>query len=582
MPATLAALESALATGTEAEWLAQLSDEAVREQVQRALQADRKLWTQYPDSLGSCLLARTFGVKALTSLHRAWAKELAARGRPWIRPLRQLPVEVLPLAELESARGLSFGGLRVPLFVTDDELLLTAHPRESGRKKERVRWHWTEGRAHVEPEPPGEAAAKYPQFVSDGWGPMYLIRAEGAPRVALPCPDGGSASVQWSADSSRLIVYGTHDEYAGGFVYVVHPGTLAVERALEVDSPVSSVVDGGGQMVLSTSRSGILGWVDGRKHVLPIGEYEIAVSPSGKYVATFAGVLKIWSLAELVRHEAPPPEPGFPPCFDAGGDRLLCGRELLDGRSGRRVARLNPELGYYLEGGPPQPWLHLGTRVLICTHGGLQLWDARRGKPLETTEPLGFPHWYTLAYDREGSRLAALQQGKKPVALHELPHGRLVRTVIFELAGQALGMADDGSMLAVQRGGRVEVRTVDGALVRRCGQVIQGARERRSYDPPPRFSRDGRRIAARVGDQAWRIWTLASGEEERVADELEDVADFAAPRPAGWKLEGGKFSVFTHEASGTTIALPVRGKWQFNPADPRICICNELLVVLEG
>ncbi|MFY0533122.1 hypothetical protein [Nannocystis pusilla] len=89
MPATLAALESALATGTEAEWLAQLSDEKVREQVQRALQADRKLWTQYPDSLGSCLLARTFGVEALASLHRAWSEELAERGRPWIRPLRQ-------------------------------------------------------------------------------------------------------------------------------------------------------------------------------------------------------------------------------------------------------------------------------------------------------------------------------------------------------------------------------------------------------------------------------------------------------------------------------------------------------------
>ncbi|MCY0992010.1 hypothetical protein OV203_33035 [Nannocystis sp. ILAH1] len=585
MPATLAALESALATGTEAEWLAQLSDETVREQVQRALQADRKLWTQYPDSLGSCLLARTFGVKALASLHRGWAKELAARGRPWIRPLRQLPVVVLPLAELESAKGLSFGGLQVPRFETDDVLLLTAQQRGSGRK-ERVRWHWAEGRARVEPEPPrDEAAAKYPQFVSDGWGPMYMIRAEGAPRVALPCPEEGSASVRWSADGSRLIVYGTHDEYAGGFVYVVHPETLAVERRLEVDSPVSSVADGGGQMVVSTSRSGMLGWVDGRKHVLPIFAYEFALSPSGKYVVTFAGALKIWSLAELVRHEAPPPEPGFPPCFDPDGERLLCDRELLDGRTGKRIARLNPEFGYYLEGGPPQPSLHLGTRVLICTHGGLQLWDARRGKPLESTEPLGFPHWYTLAYDREGSRLAALQQGKKTVALHELPHGRLVRTLTFELGGSALGMAEDGSMLAVQRGGRVEVRTQDGALVRLCGEATGESPKPRSYDPPPRFSRDGRRVAARVGD-GWRIWTLAGGEEERVedgaGDGLADVADFAAPRPPGWKLAIGRSSVFTHEASGTTIALPVGGGWQFNPADPRICICNELLVILEG
>ncbi|WP_434426477.1 WD40 repeat domain-containing protein [Nannocystis pusilla] len=592
MPATLAALESALATGAEAEWLAQLSDEEVREQVQRALQADRKLWTQYPDSLGSCLLARTFGVKALASLHRAWSEELAGRGRPWIRPLRQLPVEVLPLAELESAQGLSLGGLHVPRFVTDDELLLTArryHPtaqQPEPRRKERLRWRWAEGRASVEPEPPGdEAAAKYPQFVSDGWGPTYLIRAEGAPRVALPCPDEGSAFARWSADGSRLIVYGTHDEYAGGFVYVVHPETLAVERKLEVDSPVSRVADGGGQMVVSTSRSGTVGWVDGRKHVLPIFGYEFALSPSGKYVATFAGALKIWSLAELVRHEAQPPEPGFPPRFDPSGDRLLCDRELLDGRTGQRIARLKPELGPYLEGGPPQPWLYFGTRVLICTHGGLQLWDARSGKPLKLKTRLGFSQRDTLAFDREGSRLAALVDGQNGVTLHELPHGRLVRTLGFELAGATLGMAEDGSMLVVQQGAQVEVRTADGALVRRCGSTSEAVGRRGWHDPAPRFSRDGRRVAARVGE-GWRIWTLASGEEERVedgaGDDLTEVADFAGPRPAGWKLAIGRSSVFTHEASGTTIALPVSGGWQFNPADPRICICNELLAVLEG
>ncbi|MFY0533120.1 hypothetical protein [Nannocystis pusilla] len=171
------------------------------------------------------------------------------------------------------------------------------------------------------------------------------------------------------------------------------------------------------------------------------------------------------------------------------------------------------------------------------------------------------------------------------MTLHELPHGRLVRTLGFELAGATLGMADDGSMLVVQQGAQVEVRTADGALVRRCGSKSEAVGRRGWHDPAPRFSRDGRRVAARVG-KGWRIWTLASGEEERVedgaGDDLEGVADFAAPRPSGWKLEGGKFSVFIHEASGTTIALPVRGGWQFNPADPRICICNELLVVLEG
>ncbi|XXX71972.1 hypothetical protein WMF30_30430 [Sorangium sp. So ce134] len=589
MPAALAALESALATGSVEAWLAELGDEAVRSQIRRALDADRRLWTQYPDSLGSCLLARTFGVKALASLQKAWAKELAARGRPWIRPLRGLPAPDGLLAELYSDETLSLAGLQVPRFASEDEVVLTArrlHPSvqpPEERRRERLRWRWTEGRAVIEPEPPDDAAAPaYPRFVTDGWGPAYLIRSEGAPRVALPCPEEGSAYAQLSADGSRLIVYGTLDEYAGGFVYVVDPETLAVERQLATDSPVSDVTDGGGQMVVSTYRSGTIGWIEGRAHVLPIGGHAICLSPSGTHVATVGEALRIWSLAELVRRRTRPPLPGFPPRFDPSGERLLRDRELLDGRTGRRIARLSPELEPYLEGGPAQPWLHLGTRHLICTHGGLQLWDARSGEPLAMAEPLGFPHWYTLAYDREGSRLAALRQEETTVAMHELPHGRRVRTVAFELAGWALGMAEDASMLAVQRGGQIEVRAEDGALVRRCGQATTSGRRPRFSEPAPRFSRDGRRVAARVGDKDWRIWTLASGEEERVEGGLENVADFAAPGPADWSLEVGTMSVFTHGPSGTKIALPVNGRWVCNPADPRIAVCDELLVELRA
>ncbi|PCC74211.1 hypothetical protein SAMN02745121_04314 [Nannocystis exedens] len=586
MSATLAALESALATGAVEAWLAELGDEAVRSQVRRALEVDRKLWTKYPDSLGSCLLARTSGVKALASLHEAWTVELAARGRPWIRPLRPLPVVDGPLAELTSDETLSFAGLHVPRFASDEELVLTArrfHPsvqKPEERRNERLRWFWSEGRAVIEPDPAVEASPTYPRIVTDGWGPAYLIRAEGAPRVALPCPEEGSARGQFSADGARLIVYGSHDEYAGGFVYVVHPETLAVERTLEVDSPVSAVAEGGGRMVVSTFRSGTIGWVDGREHVLPIHGDDVALSPSGTYVATFARDLQIWSLAELLRREARPPKPGFAPCFDPTGSRLLCDRELLDGRTGQRIARLDPELDPYLEGGPPQPSLYFGTRLLICTHGGLQLWDARTGEPLKMKKPLGFPHWYTLAYDREGSRLAALENGENTVALHELPSGRRVGRVTFELAGAAVAMAEDGSMLAVQQGGEVEVRTVHGALVRRCGRATETKGERRWSQPAPEFSRDGRRVAARVDDK-WRIWTLASG-EERVEDRLGDAADFAWPWPAGWTLEVDRVSVFTHEASGARIALPVNGRWMFNPAEPQIANCDALLVVLQG
>ncbi|WP_437599857.1 hypothetical protein WMF28_44230 [Sorangium sp. So ce590] len=41
-------------------------------------------------------------------------------------------------------------------------------------------------------------------------------------------------------------------------------------------------------------------------------------------------------------------------------------------------------------------------------------------------------------------------------------------------------------------------------------------------------------------------------------------------------------SVFTHGPSGTKIALPVIGGWVCNPADPRIAVCDELIVELRA
>ncbi|MDC0723477.1 hypothetical protein [Nannocystis bainbridge] len=198
-------------------------------------------------------------------------------------------------------------------------------------------------------------------------------------------------------------------------------------------------------------------------------------------------------------------------------------------------------------------------------------------------EPLGFSLGDRLAYDREGVRMAALAQGATTVALHELPHGRCVGSVTFELAGWRLGMSADGGLLAVQDGGQVEVRTAEGALVQRCGELTNLDEATQAYlQPSPRFSRDGRRMAARVAAGDWRIWELASGEEERAGDSLERVAEFAGPWPAEWTVETSPVTVFTHVRSGARLALPVGGGWQANPADPHVLVGPGMLVELRA
>lgn len=568
---------------------------ALHPRLRRALEIDRRVWTQYPDSLASCLLARTFGDPAVAELHAAWMKELEASGRPWIRPLRALPVAEGLVAELHAGAGLSFAGLHVPRFTSEGEVIVVArrlHPTVQApelRRRERLRWGWAGGEAVIEPDPEADAPPlreRFPRIVTDGWGPAYLVRSPGATRVVLPCPEEGSADAKFTPDGARLIVYGTLDEYAGGFVWVVDPETLAVERALDVGSPVASVevcdVD---RMLVSTYRSGTIAWIDRRSQVLPPLAGELCLSPDGAHVASFGEGLQIWSLAALLQRGGEAPRAGFPARFDPDGERLICGRALLEGRSGRPLAELAVELGSYLEGGPAQPWLYFGTRALVCSHGGFQVWDTPSGAPRRMQRRLGFPHWYALAYDRTGLRLAVLHQGESRVALHELPKGRVVREIEFEIAGSAVAMSPDGELVAIQGGGAVEVRTAAGALVRRLdGPAPDEGSHRRYGDETLRFSAEGRRVARLVEGEGWRIGSLDDAEEVRVdgREGIAEVDGFAEPRPSDWAVEVNTLTVFTHRPSGARIALPVAGRWVHNPADPRIAACDAMIVALCG
>lgn len=591
----MAGLEAAAATDTLPTWLAALPTDILRWKVRRALEFDRQLWTRHPASLASCLLARTLHMPELAPLREAWHEELDARGIPWIRPLRALPVADGLLAELHGDADLDLGGLRQPRFVQDGSVLLEdiyLHPSFRGskpRRRDRLRWKWERGETAFEPDPQADETSpqeRYPRFESDGWGPQYLVRTPGQPREQLPCPKRGSADACLSADGRRLFVYGTHDEYSGGFVYILDFATLEIERQVNTDAPVSQVHECSRRnlLLLNTYR-GLWVWSGERVRPLPISADEASLSPSGRYVVTFDSRLRVWLLSELLLL-GNKPRNGFPSCFDPSGTRLLAGRRLSDGRTGELIAELTPAYGQYLEGGPPSPWLHFGERFLLMLHSGLRVWDTRSGAPLHIDNPLHLFSGDSLAYDRAGSRLAVLHLGNKKVELHELPAGRPLATIGFDMGGTVVAMSEDGAAIAVRAELKVEVRAASGELLGRFSHPggAPHAQDTRHEVCTLRFSADGRRIASFLEGDGWRIWDLQGGHEEHLGSltELESRAGLAEPRPRDWDIDADTQTLFVHRPTGTRIALPVAGPWVCNPADPQNVACYEFHAELRA
>jgi len=190
-----------------------------------------------------------------------------------------------------------------------------------------------------------------------------------------------------------------------------------------------------------------------------------------------------------------------------------------------------------------------------------------------------------VAYDREGARFAALRRDTATVALHELPSGRLLGKLSFEIQGTAIAMSPDGRAIAIRGGGAVEIRDAGGALLLRRDHAVDESKES-SYgdDGTLRFSVDGQRIARFVEKDGWRIWSLVTEQMDHVVvrEAIDEVADFAAPRPSDWTLQVGTKTVFTHRTSGTRIAMPAAGPWVSNPAEPRILACDEMHLELRG
>ncbi|MDC0669712.1 WD40 repeat domain-containing protein [Nannocystis radixulma] len=608
---TVAALEAALASATLDEWLARMPTDSMRTRLRRLLEIDQPLLTRHPASLASVLLARTRDEPELAELHRTWTHEVAQRGRPWIRPLRGLTAPAGLLAELHSGDDLPLTGLHRPRFLTDDVVELVAlpvHPDDEAReqrRRERLRWSWRRSEAVIEPEPRVDEPERYPRIERDEQARPVLVRAAGQKPLGLPGFDDGSSSARFSRDGSRLFAYGSGAEWSSGFAAILDPQSLDYVRWVYTEHPVSDIheCEQADLLLLQTHR-GLVVWIGQEARHLPILADFASLSPSGAFIVTRGNGLRIWSLAELVRRDDQPPPPGLLTSFAPDGERLVSGRALYDGRSGQHVADLEPTFGNYLAGGPPRPWMHLGTKWLISAHSELQLWRTDRGIPCIAPEPEPndwFNAFSALAFDRTGERIARLQRSE--LALRELPSGRLITAVSSdEAAGDSqewlVALSEDGVRLAARYHEEIEVHTDSGALVRRFTHPIREVerepgrfldffddevrmrlRDESSY---LRFSRDGLRLASFREEDGWRIWDLEGEGEVRLKtyEAIDDLADFAASRSGDWLVEPGTATVFVHRPSGTRIALPAAGPWIYNPADPRILACDSLHIEL--
>jgi len=520
-------------------------------------------------------------------------RELDERATPWIAALRPLPVTAGLLAELHDGDDdVTLKDYSWPSFGSDDVVSLRSRrPGAASPREDHLRWSWARGKVTVEPAPQPNAPAdrdRFPHVNNYNLGPAFLIRQ--TETIRLPCPEKRSARAELTADGSRLIVYGTlgivtneeyEDEDKGGFVHVVNSTTLEIERSLDSRWSVIHVYEcARHDLLLVLTKYGLAAWVGGQEYELPLEAVSfdlVALSPTGTYLATLRDRLQVWSLDELIRHAKLRPGGDFPTRFDPSGDRLISGRWLFDGRSGRPIAEIDWNLPHYLEGGPALPWLHFGTRHLISDGGmRVRVWDTRSGQQREVQEKFFYSQRYSLAYDREGVRLAALRHNHARVALRELPGGRLLRELSFELKGTAVAMSPDGRAIALQQDGAVEVRTDDDALLLRVGHAGNAPKNSYIHDDTLRFSVDGQRIARFVRGDGWRIWSLVDKREDHVVEPeaIGELTDFASSWSSDWMLEAGTMTLFTHRPSETRIAFPVPGPWVCNPADPRILACD--------
>lgn len=470
---------------------------------------DHDLLAAYPASRDSLLLARARGTPAYDALRARLASI------PWVEALTPLPLPPSLLAQ--SPPGHDLDGFGDVAFWDEDTIRLQAYrysPQlqlNTERRPERLLWSLQTGAVRIEPYPEiaGPAPRPHVRFFSEGWGPVTMD--DGTHQRVLPCIPGGSASGQLMRDGIHALVYGTEDEYDGGFVYIVAPDNQIVHQ-LQTYEPVSYVYESDQHFLVVQGRSGWLWRPESGHRIVQLPPGRLALSPSGALLACLTDrAVQIHQVSAL---PSGPPPYHLPVRFSPDGRRLVRAQGLYDGFTGQPIADLNHAGSGYLEGGPAMPWFHVGNRYIVSTQSRLRVWDTETGAPLPTSpRRLRFPHWFRLAHSPDGDRLAAARRGRDTATIYALPSDEALRDVPLPANG-------------------------------------------RDHSTPLQLS----------------------------ADEILSVAPEPTVRsPEGWTLaEAGTWTVFTHTASQTGIALPMRGPWVGNPIDPGVLASKDGVVRLHG
>ncbi len=526
-----------------------LSEEGQRALV-LALNHDGPLWTSHPSSLVSGLLARVRGHPELVKAEAQWRKEVYESGQPFVESLRPIPLHPAQISELSVALEPRLHEMREARFL-DEQTLILGTKDEPGQRLWQWRPHRLEHRESSTPE-----VRDYPVFNEGPWQPPTMQRAVGEAPVELPCPKDSSSNARLSLQSGLALVYGTLDEYDGGFVWFADLQTLKVQKRFSTSTPVWRVLESvDGSALIAETSAALVYWKDDHPEILLRRAELLALSPSGDHVAIRAGTnIQIWSPPELPARKV---NDRLPARFSPDGARLVSGDTLYEAQSGQAIAQLEVRLGRYLEGGPPRPWMHMGNAKLSCLHGGLRVWRSEDGAPVSTGIHRRFPIFTReVVYSASGNFVAAIARDER-VHVFSIPELETVAQLSFELpAIEAIALSPDGAFVAALEEAMVEVRALDGAQVMR--KQLSSGSDAQPEDSKSRSLRFVDKETIEVDDKAYR---------------LDGSAVSAAHSSAsGWRVEPR--GLFIEEKTGTQIWLPLHGSWTAHPKDPKIMACE--------
>lgn len=191
-----------------------------------------------------------------------------------------------------------------------------------------------------------------------------------------------------------------------------------------------------------------------------------AFSARGLLAALDDGVLRIWDLARAVAPVAGVRVTGKVE-LSPDGTRAIVGSSLIDARSGRVLAELEPPSGERLleGGGPPRNCFGLVDGYVIqVMPDGVDVWRTADGARLfQRSEMVRGAAYDLVGYDPKGRLVALYEHFRRTIEVFELP-GLILRATFaanldpYGIDSECLGVSDDGSHLwwmDVEEGGRI-------------------------------------------------------------------------------------------------------------------------------